>query len=121
MKSLIMTAILAAAITTTATGPAQASEDTTGGETPTAHEVCKVIGKWGENAMTGRQQGMAMSEQIEIANGMTVAFLRDSYISAIQDAYSQPRFSTDGHIQRAIQEHRDKYYLQCYKRQSKVQ
>lgn len=72
---------------------------------------CKNAQDIAESIMKGRQQGVAMSKMMEVAEGDAANILE----ALIIEAYDRPRYSTEKMQQRSVQGFRDDVYLECVK------
>lgn len=81
----------------------------------TLDELCKVIGSGSEAIMTGRQNGVPLSDmmapitKMDQADPLTI-FMRD----ATMTAYEEPHWSTEKSQAKAIQDFRSEMELKCY-------
>jgi hypothetical protein len=73
-------------------------------------ETCGKMSAIAEHIMKSRQEGVAMQK---LMNQYSVSGTTEAVIA---DAYSSPRMGTEESQNREIEEFRDKYYLDCYKK-----
>lgn len=72
--------------------------------------ICKLIEENAALIMGNRQLGVSMAAQYE---PIEQADEQSIMLKIIEDAYEQPRFSTEEHRTRVITEFRNKYFLLC--------
>ena len=70
--------------------------------------LCKRLESVSAVVMQSRQEGIPMSEMIELAKGNA------TIISVIEDAFNEPRWSSSETITRAIQDFSNESYKLCY-------
>lgn len=93
---------LVAALLTTPTAPAPAQD---------AQQFCVSLGEIATRVMVMRQSEYLMSELMAtVPEGAAADLFRD----IIMSAYEQPSYSTPEHQQKAVQEFRNAWELQCY-------
>lgn len=77
---------------------------------------CKQIANLAADMMMARQNGAPMYKQIEIVNSESESKeLKQLLEMIIQDAYEIPRFSTQSHKKKAIDDFRNEIFLNCYR------
>ena len=88
---------------------------------------CEGVSNWARTAMKYRQEGAPMATGMkatqDMSTRMTANISADSplqsiiplYTESVIEAYDSPRWNGQKHIDRSIEEHRDKYFLACYK------
>ena len=93
-------AILAVSILATAT-PAHAKPH------------CETIAGLAASIMNGRQNGMTLTESINISNESENEAVRNLSVALTMDAYEKPRYSTPEFRQREVVEFQNKVHLAC--------
>lgn len=81
-------------------------------------EYCRALSKTAEAAMYARHAGTAMStlmDTIKIDGTLQDKFAKSLAEDQIKEAYSTPRYTSETKIIKAIQEFRDKWYIECIK------
>jgi hypothetical protein len=76
---------------------------------------CDKRGQLAETVMTQRQNGLAISTLLAIAESSENAVVRDLVVGIVIEAYDRPRFTSDEYQVRAIQDFRNDMELQCLK------
>lgn len=74
-------------------------------------DACEAASTLAEQIMKARQNGVPMAAQMN----MTKAEPNDLVEALIIDAYDKPRFESDKHQMRLIEDFRDEAYLKCAK------
>jgi hypothetical protein len=76
-------------------------------------EKCGMMGKIAENIMSGRQAGVSIPRQMEVANQAGNDWLSDMMKRLIRIAYAEHRYSTSEMQMRTIEDFRDSVTLSC--------
>lgn len=70
-------------------------------------EICSEVSRLAETIMRSHQMGAPMSAVMAVVEGNTIG------MQMVVEAYGSPRFSMERNQQRAIAEHRDRWYRIC--------
>jgi hypothetical protein len=74
-------------------------------------EMCNSLSGAARKTMERRQEGVSMQKLMEIAKG------NELIEGIIISAYDSPRYSTKEMQARSVEDFRDKWYLECIKKQ----
>lgn len=71
--------------------------------------LCDKVSSTAETLMKARQRGVSMSSLMNSAGD------NKTIKAMVIDAFEKPRFNSDPYVKRAIEEFRDRWYLECVK------
>lgn len=78
--------------------------------------ICSATAKYAEAVMTGRQNGMKITESIaNINKTLKAGPMKDYYKAIAYEAYEEPKWSTKENQENAVTEFSNKTYLTCAK------
>jgi hypothetical protein len=77
---------------------------------PAFADTCARIGEFAESTMGARQSGAALSRVIAVTNDLPPLFR-----AIVLEAYEQPRYQSEMHKNREIQDFRNKWESACYR------
>lgn len=78
-------------------------------------DSCTAIENMAETIMDRRQSGVKMSILMDIAKESKDKSLSRIITSLIIEAYEKPRYNTEKHKRRVIEDFRNNAFLNCYK------
>lgn len=77
--------------------------------------LCRSVESVAKTVMTARQNGRSMSDMMESTSKIQGAKIAEMAKSIVKTAYDKPRFTTEEHKQRAIENHGNEWAAQCWK------